>query len=226
MKCSFLGGSRSRYGRPVMLLATDWHPWFSYEWWNDIGVPGLGALGSIAVGAGAIAVALHSNRIAKQAGDRETKAQADADAAAKRAERGDFGSLCTRWVASAISEIAASSTEPVAQIGMTGTVYAQEPVRSTEPLKQEVDVRAASLGHHSADLVKSISDRIKVLSAVGTKHGRGLIDLGRQTSLQSIATWVADPEEWWIRELEARRVRADFDKFEAKLAADFPTNLP
>jgi hypothetical protein len=61
-----------------MLLTTDWHPWFSYEWWNDIGVPTLGAVGSIAVGAGAIVVAYRSHNLAERVRGDEHKREADA----------------------------------------------------------------------------------------------------------------------------------------------------
>jgi len=61
-----------------MLLTTDWHPWFSYEWWNDIGVPALGAVGSIAVGAGAIIVAYRSHHLAERVRGDEQKREAKA----------------------------------------------------------------------------------------------------------------------------------------------------
>ncbi|PZE93896.1 hypothetical protein DEJ00_01365 [Curtobacterium sp. MCLR17_039] len=62
----------------MMLLTTDWHPWFSYEWWNDIGVPALGAVGSIAVGAGAIVVAYRSHNLAERVRGDEQKRESDA----------------------------------------------------------------------------------------------------------------------------------------------------
>jgi hypothetical protein len=61
-----------------MLLTTDWQPWFSYAWWNDIGVPALGAVGSIAVGAGAIVVAYRSHNLAERVRGDEQKRESNA----------------------------------------------------------------------------------------------------------------------------------------------------
>lgn len=62
----------------MIALATDWDPlWISYEWWRDIGVPGLSGLGSLAVGVGALWVAIYAARLSREA----TKAQNRAVAA-------------------------------------------------------------------------------------------------------------------------------------------------
>lgn len=62
----------------MMLLTTDWQPWLSYAWWSDIGVPALGAVGSIAVGAGAIVVAYRSHNLAERVRGDEQKRESDA----------------------------------------------------------------------------------------------------------------------------------------------------
>jgi hypothetical protein len=220
---SFLGEWRSRYGRPVTLLTTDWHPWFSYEWWNDIGVPTLGALGSIAVGAGAIVVALHSNRIAQRAVDRETKAREDSAAAAKRTHRAELGLLCSQWLTAAVDEITHPLRNEVVEAGSGISVSSSRRVssRSSGDLKQELDVRAASVGQHGVDLVKSIADRLDQMGNLDNSRGRALTILGHRYSLQSIAAWVADSEAWWVREQEARRYEADFDRWKAHLPAGY-----
>lgn len=72
----------ARYGQPVMLMTTEWHPsWISYEWWSDIGTGLLGALASLFVGGASVVVAFAALRIArrghqlaKQAERRETRA--------------------------------------------------------------------------------------------------------------------------------------------------------
>ncbi len=206
-----------------MLLTIEWQPWFSYGWWHDIGVPTLGAMGAIAVGAGAIVVALHGNRIAQRAVERETKAREDADAAAKRAHRAELGLLCSQWLTAAVDEILHPLHNEVTAggHGVSGSFSRRVSDRSSGDLKQELDVRAASVGQHGRELVKSIADRLDQMGNLDTSRGRALTILGHRYSLQSIAAWVADHEAWWVREQEARRYEADFDRWKAHLPAGY-----
>jgi len=62
-----------------MLMTTDWHPlWISYEWWRDVGTPGLSGVGGILVGVGAIVVAARTHALAKQVRNDEQKRDQDA----------------------------------------------------------------------------------------------------------------------------------------------------
>lgn len=62
-----------------MLTTTDWHPlWISYEWWRDVGTPGLSGVGGILVGVGAIVVAARTHALAKQVRNDEQKRDQDA----------------------------------------------------------------------------------------------------------------------------------------------------
>lgn len=187
-----------------MLLTTDWHPWFSYEWWNDIGVPGLGALGSIAVGAGAIAVALHSNRISQSASQREADALSAARSTAERASRGEFGMVATEWVDTTVDQ---ALTRPFgaylsASGGVSGGVSSG---RSAASYRSELDLKAAVLGQHSPDLISTIDKQLRQGGGGTTSKDRTLLILAHRYSVQSIQAWVADPDGWWDREQAARR---------------------
>jgi hypothetical protein len=185
-----------------MLVALDWQPWFSYGWWHDIGVPVLGAIGSVAVGAGAIVVALRSARVAEEAAQREAVERARGAEAAARAERREFGLLATTWVASAVQELEGGGT------------WASVAPRSAGELKQELDVRAAAVGQYSVDLVESVEEWLARISAtLDTSAGRSLMVLGHRYSLQSIQEWVAEPDDWYGRHLEATRVAGDFERW-------------
>lgn len=179
-----------------MLLTSDWHPWFSYEWWQGIGVPALGAVGSIAVGAGAIVVALHSNRIAQLAALREEAAKLEAEETARRSARGDFGLVAAEWLNVLTDELVSDWAKNPA--------LAPKGERRSGDYKQELDVRAATLGDRSAELVASINDRMRKING-SSERLRTIAVLNYRLSQQSIQSWVADAESWWFAELAARR---------------------
>ncbi|UXN26133.1 hypothetical protein N8D74_04425 [Curtobacterium flaccumfaciens] len=177
----------------MMLLTTDWHPWFSYEWWNDIGVPALGALGSIAVGAGAIAVALHSNRIAQSAAEREAAVRRASEEAGDRAARGDFADLVTQWSRAEVRERLQDRAQE--SKGKTAGV-----------LREEIDLKAALVGQHSEELVRTLSDRLKRVphSSDDTSEGQAMALLWHRYSRPAVRSWVADADRWLAGEQEDR----------------------
>lgn len=68
----------SRYGLPMTLLTTDWHPfWVSYEWWRDIGTGLLTVVAALLVGASTLSVAIRSHLLAEAVTKRENKRIAD-----------------------------------------------------------------------------------------------------------------------------------------------------
>lgn len=61
-----------------MLLPAGWPPLFSYDWWTNIGTPGLSGVGGVLVGLGAIVVAARTHALAEQVRDDEQKRDDDA----------------------------------------------------------------------------------------------------------------------------------------------------
>ncbi len=190
-----------------MLLTTDWHPWFSYEWWNDIGVPALGAAGSIAVGAGAIIVALHSNRIAQSASEREAAVRRASEEAKDRASRGDFAVLVTQWSRAEVRERLQDGEQTLK--GKTAGM-----------LREEVDLKAALIGQHSEELARTLNDRLKRIpeGSDDTSEGQALTLLWHHYSRPAVRSWVADPERWWVGEQEDRASLMELHNLGAQLS--------
>jgi hypothetical protein len=194
-----------------MLMETDWHPiWISYEWWRDIGVPTLGAIGSVAVGVGAIVVAVRSAQIAKAATDRE-------DDAAKRTDRRVFGLLATKWLTVAVDDLFRHGIDSLFE-DQEKKVGDKEQ-RSVGDYKQELDTLAAATGQYSVELLESTQKRLDQVGELGTSRGRALAILSHRYLLQSIQAWTADPLSWYEMELETRRDDYDVSRFVARLPA-------
>lgn len=194
-----------------MLMDTDWHPiWISYEWWRDIGVPTLGAVGSVAVGVGAIVVALHSTRIAKAAHERQ-------EDAAKRADRRRFGVLATKWLKAAVEDRFNRGIDSLFEDTEKKAVDKEQ--RSARDYKQELDTMAAAVGQYSAELLDSAEKRLEQISDLGTSRGRALAVLSHRYLLQSMHAWIEDPLRWYEMELLALQADDDVSRFIARLPA-------
>jgi hypothetical protein len=187
-----------------MLLTTDWHPWFSYEWWNDIGVQALGAVGSIAVGAGAIFVALHSNRIAQSAAEREAAVRRASEEAGDRAARGEFATVVTQWTRAEVRE----RLQGKAQGKPAGVLH------------EEVGLKATLVGQHGEELVRTLNDRFKRIpeGSDGTSEGQALTLLWHHYSSPAVRSWVADPERWWKDEQEDRATMTELRDLGARIS--------
>lgn len=189
-----------------MLLTTDWHPWFSYEWWNDIGVAALGALGSISVGAGAIVVALHSNRMAEAARGREEAAKAAQAAARDRAARGDFALGVTAWFTAAVEATVRKPAQSSSESASAGSVG-----RPLAGQKHDLDIRAATLGQHSSDLLATLDGRLgKLNEQPKTKQRGAFAAIVLRFSISSIQSWISDADAWWADEQKARQAAEHF----------------
>jgi hypothetical protein len=175
----------------VTLLTIDWHPWFSYEWWRDIGVPAAGAVGGIAVGAGAIAVAFHSNRIAQHSAQKEAQAEA-------RQSRGEFGLLLGRWIEAEVRERLTDQADPE---------------KALPAIRREVEIRSATVGQHSEELLATFADRFDRLGPGTDSQARKLAVLLLKFSKPTVRAWVADPESWWTQEKNDRKMLAGFEGF-------------
>lgn len=82
---SFLWWCVPRYGQPVSLMSTEWHPfWTSYEWWRDIGTGLLGVVAATIVGGVSVWLALRSNRVARETVEYTKRVRAEDE---KREER-------------------------------------------------------------------------------------------------------------------------------------------
>lgn len=189
-----------------MLLTTYWHPWFSYEWWSDIGVPGLGAIGSIAVGGAAVLVALHSNRLAAAASQREAGAEAAAQAAQNRVARGEFAAAATEWNRAEIRQ------------RIRGYMPDRK-AKAASVLRDEVYLKSALVGQHSDELLRTLSDRLRGIPAGedATSEGQALALVWFHYSRPTVRAWVADPERWWAGEQEDRRSLQDMERYGADL---------
>ncbi|ROS52456.1 hypothetical protein [Frigoribacterium sp. PhB118] len=175
-------------------MSGTWAQWFSYEWWSDIGVPSLGALGTIVVGAGAIAVAVSSNKVASTIANREHTLQERRDAADERENRAAFVALLTRWSDRVIDEIRATSI--LRRRG--GDVRSEE-------LKADVDARAAHFrDKNGQDLVAAIesltTDARDGDLPSDSRHLEIIVDV-RRAYLQS---WIAHPDTWKELDNDAR----------------------
>lgn len=169
-----------------MLLATDWHPWFSYEWWQGIGVPGLGALGSIAVGAGAIAVALYSNRIARDAAKDAAASKASEKASADRAARFQFGERVIEWFE---TEVYVRSTSGESGGRRHLSLEAAEK-------RKDLDLRAANVGQFSAALISALHAKAKSIPMENSSNRLQLTGIMRVIGFDAVRAWIDSPEQW------------------------------
>ncbi|MCS5507132.1 hypothetical protein [Curtobacterium flaccumfaciens] len=190
----------------MMLLTTDWQPWFSYGWWHDIGVPGLGAIGSIAVGGAAVLVALRSTRLAAAAASREAAADAAAQAAQDRTARGEFATAVTEWYLAEIRQRIK---------GLVPDKHAKVP----SMLRADVDLKTALVGQHSDELVRTLSDRVRSIpkGKDATSEGQALAVIWYRYSRPTVRSWVADPERWWAGEQEDRASLREMTRDDADL---------
>lgn len=88
-----------------MLRAVEWHPWFSYEWWSDIGTGLLGVVAATIVGGVTVWVALRSNRVARETVEYTKRVRAEDEKREERdrlrqsqLERIAFAGLVRNWV--------------------------------------------------------------------------------------------------------------------------------
>ncbi|KQO63753.1 hypothetical protein [Curtobacterium sp. Leaf261] len=89
----------------MLLLDVDWHPFWSYEWWRDIGGSLVGGIGGVIVGGAAVWVATRANslsgeatKLAQQAAANEQqRADREFTTDAKR-ERAEFGHDVRVWI--------------------------------------------------------------------------------------------------------------------------------
>lgn len=86
-------------------LATYWHPWFSYEWWAEIGTGLLGVVAATIVGGVTVWIARRSNRVAqetveytKRVRDEDEKRQERDRLRQAQLERIAFAGLVRTWV--------------------------------------------------------------------------------------------------------------------------------
>jgi len=172
-----------------MLMTTEWHPFFSYEWWADIGTPALGAiatgvaaLGSVAVGVGALLVARQGNRLAQSIAERE----ASSTAAAARAQ---FGMEAKAWMDLRFAGF--DSGDPM---------LAVDAADSVELNAQAVGQSAPALRLALLRETQRLSDRDRAFDFMATK-------LQRATVLSLINAWVRDPKEWEEQERQALNAR-------------------
>ncbi|TPG05570.1 hypothetical protein [Curtobacterium flaccumfaciens] len=89
----------------MRLMATEWHPWFSYEWWSEIGTGLLGVVAASIVGGVTVWVALRSNRVAretveftKRVREEDARRQEREELRHAQLERIGFGGLLRTWV--------------------------------------------------------------------------------------------------------------------------------
>ncbi|PYY49023.1 hypothetical protein DEJ03_00325 [Curtobacterium sp. MCLR17_043] len=94
----------------MTLLTTEWHPWFSYEWWSDIGTGLLGVVAATIVGGVTVWIALRTDRVARETVEfskrvREADEQREERDRLRQAqlERISFAGLVRNWV-SAVNE--------------------------------------------------------------------------------------------------------------------------
>lgn len=170
----------------MILLRIDWHPWFSYEWWNDIGVPALGAIGSIAVGAGAIAVALHSNRIAKNAAQDAAASRASEKASADRAARFKFGELVNSWF----------ETEILARSAAPESPSKRHLDASAADLKKDLDLRAANIGQSGGELVGRLQSKARQIPSGDSPKLRQAAGLMSVIGFDAVRAWIDSPQRW------------------------------
>lgn len=176
-------------------MSADWAALFSYQWWSDIGVPALGALGSIAVGGGAIAVGWSSNRVASAIANREHELQTRRDAAEERDNRAAFGTLVSRWSDRLIEEIRGTPM-------WSGHGASAE---RSDDLKAEVDARAAALrveeGQDIVAFVESLHRAVPSGTAPAEYRRMELIVDIRRAYIQS---WIDHPKHWQDLDVAAR----------------------
>lgn len=183
-------------------MTADWAATWSYQWFADIGVPFIGAIGAIAVGAGATFVAWSSNRIAGRIAKREH----DSDALLSRVS---FGTAVIRWSDRLMAEI---------RIHVEGSLSGD----TADELKAGVDAAAAAFDtDHGYDLVAFVE-----LLTSETPYEDKPSDFREREHLVAIRrayvqAWIAHPVRWkeldnsarltaeeWVR---AARVRGRFE---------------
>lgn len=170
-------------------MSEEWAGYWTYEWIRDIGLPTLSAIGTIAVGAGAIIVGVSSNRVASSIAASEHNLQNERDTAAELDSRVVFGALVIRWSDRLIEEI----RRPYKKV-----VFPSDPVREpSEDLKAEVVSRAAAFKEfHGRDFFAGIvwlTARAPGENTPDAGRAREVIDEVREAYVQS---WVSRPETW------------------------------
>jgi hypothetical protein len=168
-------------------VIAEWTPLFSYGWWSDIGIPALGATGTIAVGVGAIAVALSSTKVATNIANREHALQARREATDGRDSRAVFGTLVSRWSDRVMEEIRG---KPL----WSGHASSSE---RSDDLRAEVDSRAAASrqdnGLQLVAFIESLMHEVPHGAAPEEHHTvETLVDI-RRTYVQS---WIDHPTTW------------------------------
>lgn len=181
-----------------MLLTLEWQPWFSYGWWHDIGVPFFGALGSIAVGAGAIIVAFRSSRIAEDAAKSAAAARESELASADRAVRYGFSKPALDWY----------DTELFVRAARPGSTARKVLAREALEKRKALDLQAANIGQLSASLLAALASNAKsVIPGDSTEH-QNLASIMRSIGHDSVRAWIDDPERW----LETENASNDFKR--------------
>ncbi|MDB6427466.1 hypothetical protein [Curtobacterium sp. 20TX0008] len=215
-------------------MSADWAPTWSYQWLADIGVPAivgsLAAVGTLAVGIGAVAVAVSSNRIASRIANREH----DADSLQSRVT---FGTAVMRWSDQLIEEI----RDPVGRISVDGGVVvgrkAQSAAGSADEQKAEVDAAAAAFhADNGRDLVAFVE-----LLTTKAPHENKPSDYRVRDELVAIRrahvqAWIANPAMWktvdnsarltateWTRAAQIRGEFEDKDQALVHPGTDAPT---
>jgi hypothetical protein len=175
-----------------------WAEWFSYGWWSDIGVPALGAVGTIAVGVGAIAVAWSSNKVASTIASREHELQERRDTAEERDNRAAFVVIVTRWSDRLSDKIRRPSS-------VHFRLSSGNDAEPSEVLKAEVDARAAAFRQQKRQDIVAAVESLTVMIPKGNSpddfRERELIADVRRAYLQS---WIAHPMDWMKVDNDAR----------------------
>lgn len=177
-------------------MSAEWAPTWSYQWFADIGVPaivgGLGAVGTIAVGVGAILVAASSNKLASTIAERDHNLRVAEIAADELNERAAFGRLVIQWSDRVIEEI-----KRPAAVQFASMHDYSAPRSPSEDLKADVDARAAAFADENGrELVRGIlwlTSQAPGGVLPSDNDQRELIDDVRRLCVQS---WVATPATW------------------------------
>ncbi|RDH95072.1 hypothetical protein DEU32_11437 [Curtobacterium sp. AG1037] len=170
-------------------MTGEWAPTWSYQWLADIGVPAFvgafGAIGTIAVGAGAVAVAVSSNRIAKRIANREY-------ATDSLQSRVAFGAAVLRWADRLTAEI---------RVHDEGSLQGE----TADELKAGVDAAAAAFDEING------YDLVAFVQLVTSKSPHGVLpshyeERDRLSAIRRayVQSWIAHPATWKNVDVNAR----------------------